>query len=53
MSSYQAPRGTQDLFGSEIRKWQRIELLIRQLTDVFGYEEIRTPEFEHTEVLKR
>lgn len=53
MASYQVPRGTQDLFGSEIRKWQRIELLVRQLTDVFGYEEIRTPEFEHTEVFKR
>ncbi|KAF0226664.1 MAG: histidyl-tRNA synthetase [Erysipelotrichaceae bacterium] len=53
MANYQVPRGTQDLFGSEIQKWQRIELLIRQLSDVFGYEEIRTPEFEHTEVFKR
>ena len=53
MASYQVPRGTQDLFGPEIRKWQKIELLVRQLTDVFGYEEIRTPEFEHTEVFKR
>jgi histidyl-tRNA synthetase len=53
MASYQVPRGTQDLFGSEIRKWQRIELLVRQLADVFGYEEIRTPEFEHTDVFKR
>ncbi len=53
MVKYQVPRGTQDLFGSEIIKWQKIELLIRQLTDVFGYDEIRTPEFEHTEVFKR
>jgi histidyl-tRNA synthetase len=53
MANYQVPRGTQDLFGGEIRKWQRIELLVRQLTDVFGYQEIRTPEFEHTEVFNR
>lgn len=53
MAVYQVPRGTQDLFGSDIRKWQKIELLIRQLTDLFGYEEVRTPEFEHTEVFKR
>lgn len=53
MANYQVPRGTQDLFGDELRKWHAIEALIRQMTPVFGYEEIRTPEFEHTEVFKR
>lgn len=53
MANYQIPRGTQDLYGDEIRKWHAIEALIRQMTNVFGYEEIRTPEFEHTEVFKR
>lgn len=53
MANYQVPRGTQDLFGDEIRKWHAIEALIRQMTEVFGYDEIRTPEFEHTEVFKR
>jgi histidyl-tRNA synthetase len=53
MANYQVPRGTQDLFGEELRKWHAIEALIRQMTGVFGYDEIRTPEFEHTEVFKR
>jgi histidyl-tRNA synthetase len=53
MSKYQAPRGTQDLYGDEIRKWHKIEALIRELTKVYGFEEIRTPEFEHTEVFAR
>lgn len=53
MSSYQVPRGTQDIFGNEIRKWHKIEALIREITQVYGYSEIRTPEFEHTEVFAR
>ena len=53
MSKYQAPRGTQDVYGQEIQKWHKIETLIRELTKVYGFEEIRTPEFEHTEVFAR
>jgi histidyl-tRNA synthetase len=53
MNQYQAPRGTQDVFGTDIQKWHKIEALIRELTKVFGFEEIRTPEFEHTEVFAR
>ena len=53
MSQYQAPRGTQDIFGQEIKKWHKIEQLIREITNIYGYEEVRTPEFEHTEVFSR
>ncbi|MEI7667800.1 MAG: histidine--tRNA ligase [Erysipelotrichaceae bacterium] len=53
MANYQVPRGTQDLYGLEIKEWHKIEELIRQITDAFAYQEIRTPEFEHTEVFKR
>ena len=53
MANYQVPRGTQDIYGEEIKKWHKIEQLIREITNVYGYEEIRTPEFEHTEVFAR
>jgi len=53
MANYQVPRGTQDIFGKEMTKWHAIEELIRQLCYIYGYQEIRTPEFEHTEVFKR
>ena len=53
MENYQTPRGTQDLLPEATRKWQKVEDLIRNLCDVYGYEEIRTPVFEDTRVFKR
>jgi len=53
MANIQAPRGTQDVFGKEMTKWHALEDLIRDLCFVYGYDEIRTPQFEHTEVFKR
>lgn len=53
MANYQVPRGTQDVFGKEMTKWHVLEELIRNLCYVYGYDEIRTPEFEHTEVFHR
>lgn len=50
---YQVPRGTNDVFGEDIKKWQRVEELIRNFCHVYNYEEIRTPIFEHTNVFKR
>ena len=49
----QAPRGTYDLYGVQIAKWQRIEREIYNLMDAFHYSEIRTPIFEHTELFQR
>ena len=48
-----APRGTQDIYGDEARKWQVIEETIRYIADKFNLTEMRTPEFEHTEVFAR
>ena len=31
MSKYQVPRGTQDVYGKEIKKWHKIEQLIREM----------------------
>lgn len=53
MNKYQAPRGTKDVLPTDIKKWYKIEELIKQFTYVYNYQEIRTPLFEHTEVFKR
>lgn len=48
-----APRGTKDVLPSESYKWHYLENIIRELTELFGYQEIRTPVFEHTELFVR
>lgn len=45
-----APRGTVDILGINIKKWHKIEKLIRAMTKKYAIEEIRTPIFEYTEV---
>lgn len=49
----QAPRGTRDIYGAEIYKWQRIEKIMQEVCNDFGIMEIRTPIFEHTELFQR
>ncbi|OPJ56777.1 histidine--tRNA ligase [Alkalithermobacter paradoxus] len=48
-----APRGTKDVVPSEAYKWIYVEELFRKVCSLFGYEEVRTPIFEHTELFKR
>ncbi|RRD95276.1 histidine--tRNA ligase [Clostridiales bacterium COT073_COT-073] len=48
-----APRGTYDLFGSKLNQTRKLEDTIRQLCADYGYGEIRTPIFEHTELFAR
>lgn len=48
-----APRGTQDLYGNKLKAWKEVQKLIKKLTEDFGFEEIRTPIFEHTELFQR
>ncbi|QEK12077.1 histidine--tRNA ligase [Crassaminicella thermophila] len=48
-----APRGTKDVLPSEVYKWHYVEKIFRSVCDKFGYREIRTPIFEHTELFKR
>lgn len=47
---FQLPRGTQDIYGEDISLWQRMEEIIHRQCELYGYKEIRTPIFEHTEV---
>ena len=50
---FNTPKGTKDVLPSEIYKWHFLENLLRNLTDRYGYTEIRTPTFEHTELFLR
>ncbi|MGI6588918.1 MAG: histidine--tRNA ligase [Peptococcia bacterium] len=47
------PRGTNDLLPQELEKWHYLENVLRQVATLYGYQEIRTPIFEHTELFQR
>ncbi len=49
----QAPRGTKDILPDGVERWRYVEEKIRELCERFGYREIRTPIFEHTELFQR
>ncbi|CEI73926.1 MULTISPECIES: histidine--tRNA ligase [Romboutsia] len=48
-----APRGTKDITPKDAYKWNYVENKFREVCALFGYEEMRTPIFEHTELFKR
>ncbi|MCI7612712.1 MAG: histidine--tRNA ligase [Selenomonadaceae bacterium] len=48
-----APRGTKDILPDSVGDWNYVEGEIRELCRRFGYSEIRTPIFEHTELFQR
>jgi histidyl-tRNA synthetase len=43
-------KGTRDLYGDDISRFQRLEDAARQVFTLYGYEEIRTPIFERTDL---
>jgi len=47
------PRGTNDITPDEIQMWQHIEACFRRICREYGYAEMRTPVFEHTELFNR
>jgi histidyl-tRNA synthetase len=49
----QAIRGMNDLLPAEMSAWQHFETVTRELLRAYGYEEIRVPLLEHTELFKR
>ena len=51
--SYQTVRGTRDILPGESARWQALEALAREAFAAYGYQEIRTPAFEHTELFVR
>ncbi|HKK82979.1 MAG TPA: histidine--tRNA ligase [Atribacterota bacterium] len=48
-----APKGTSDILPSQIDYWYYIENIIKEVLQIYGYREIRTPSFEHTELFVR
>ncbi len=51
--SFQAPRGTHDILPQDISRWRLVEETFRAICARYGYGEIRTPLFEHTELFAR
>ncbi|KGR88215.1 histidyl-tRNA synthetase [Ureibacillus massiliensis 4400831 = CIP 108448 = CCUG 49529] len=51
--SFKVPRGTQDILPEQTPKWQKVESVLRELSRVYRYKEIRTPMFEQTELFQR
>jgi histidyl-tRNA synthetase len=49
----QAVRGMNDVLPAQIGAWQYLESRTRELLWQYGYEEIRVPLLEHTELFKR
>jgi len=48
-----APKGTKDILPEQIGKWNYVENIFREKCKRFGFREIRTPLFEHTELFSR
>lgn len=48
-----APRGTYDILPPDSHKWQAMESSLKEVARIYGYQEIRTPIFEHTELFER
>lgn len=48
-----APKGTKDILPSEVYKWRYIETCFREIMRRHGFQEIRTPMFEGTDLFNR
>lgn len=53
MAQFQKPKGTQDFFNLEAKKFRYVEERATQIAQSFGFKEMITPIFEHTEVFTR
>lgn len=49
----QAPKGTKDVLPGDVYKWRYLENKFKSVSASYGYREIRTPVFEHTELFER
>lgn len=53
MAKLQAIRGMNDILPEQSLSWQYLEAVFQQVVRRFGYQEIRFPVLEHTELFKR
>ncbi len=49
----QMPRGTYDLFGNDMRLHNEVKNSVLEIFDNYGYSQIKTPIFEHTNLFLR
>lgn len=47
------PRGTKDILPNQVYQWHYVEKIFMDLCSKYGFQEIRTPMFEHTELFAR
>ena len=50
---YSAPKGTHDILPPDTSLWQITESMAKEIFEKYGFNEIRTPLIEHTEVFTR
>src|SRR3977135_3908183 len=50
---YRAPRGTDDILPDQPPLWRRLEGSFREVCELYGYGEIRTPVYEHAALFLR
>ena len=48
-----APKGTKDILPDQIHKWHYVENQWKDICRRYGFREVRTPVFEHTELFTR
>ena len=53
MTGIKKPRGTIDILPGQARLWQRAEAVMRKTAALYGFEEMRFPTFEQTELFSR
>ena len=46
-------KGTRDILPAEVSRWRLVEALTHEIFARYGFEEIRTPVFEHSEVFEK
>lgn len=49
----QKPRGTEDIVPNKSYKWIFLENILKETAGLYGFKEVRTPTFEHTELFLR
>ena len=49
----QIPKGCKDVLPAQSHKWQYVEDIARVTAEGYGFKEVRTPVFEHTELFSR
>jgi len=53
MTKYHAPKGVQDIYPPDIYLWQNVENVAKEVFSAYGFQELRAPIFEMTDVFTR